>query len=106
MGKASAEKRRVVVYVGATWCEPCQRFHQAAERASSTRRSPTSTSSYSTPIATVSGSRRPATTRKLIPLFALPGADGTASGKQIEGGIKGDGAVACIAPRLEKMLAE
>ena len=43
---------------------------------------------------------------KLIPLFALPGLDGRASGKQVEGGIKGEGAVGFIAPRLEKMLAE
>jgi len=43
---------------------------------------------------------------KLIPLFALPGPDGRASGKQVEGGIKGEGAVGFIAPRLEKMLAD
>ena len=43
---------------------------------------------------------------RLIPLFALPGPDGRASGKQVEGGIKGEGAVGFIAPRLEKMLAD
>ena len=43
---------------------------------------------------------------KYIPLFALPGPDGKASGKQIEGGIKGDGAVGFIVPRLKEMLAE
>jgi hypothetical protein len=43
---------------------------------------------------------------QLIPLFALPGPDGRASGKQVEGGIKGVGAVGNIAPRLKKMMEE
>jgi hypothetical protein len=43
-------------------------------------------------------------TWKLIPLFALPQADGRASGMQVEGGIKGEGAVGYIAPRLKAML--
>jgi hypothetical protein len=42
---------------------------------------------------------------KFIPLFALPKADGSASGKQVEGGIKGDGAVGYMAQRLEGLLA-
>jgi hypothetical protein len=41
---------------------------------------------------------------ELIPLFALPNPDGTASGKQIEGSIKGDGAVAQISPRLHELV--
>jgi hypothetical protein len=43
---------------------------------------------------------------KYIPLFALPKTDGTSSGKQIEGGIKGEGAVAYITPKLQALLAE
>jgi len=43
---------------------------------------------------------------KYIPLFALPGPDGAASGRQIEGGIKGDGAVGYISARLKEMLAD
>ena len=106
MTKATAARRRVVVYVGGTWCEPCQRFHHAAERGELDATFPDVelfgfdidrdrdrlvTAGY---------------TSKLIPLFALPGPDGRASGKQVEGGIKGEGAVANIAPRLEQMLAE
>ena len=41
---------------------------------------------------------------ELIPLFALPNPDGTSSGKQIEGSIKGDGAVAQISPRLHELV--
>src|SRR6185369_10535784 len=29
---ADAAHLRVLVYVGASWCEPCQRFHEAVER--------------------------------------------------------------------------
>jgi thiol-disulfide isomerase/thioredoxin len=104
--RAMQERRRVVVYVGATWCEPCQRFHHAAERGELDAKFPDVdllafdqdrdgerlvTAGYKS---------------KLIPLFALPGPDGRASGKQVEGGIKGEGAVGFIAPRLEKMLAD
>ena len=28
--RAKADKRELLVYVGATWCEPCQYFHNAA----------------------------------------------------------------------------
>jgi hypothetical protein len=41
---------------------------------------------------------------ELIPLFAIPKDDGTASGRQIEGSIKGDGAVGQIAPRLRALV--
>src|SRR2546430_8023835 len=30
MARARREGRELLVYVGATWCEPCRRFHQAA----------------------------------------------------------------------------
>ena len=31
--RARREGRELLVYVGATWCEPCQRFHRAASPA-------------------------------------------------------------------------
>jgi hypothetical protein len=106
MAKAAAEKRRVVVYVGAEWCEPCSRFLRAAESGeldavfgdvtlllfdSDRDRDRLSAAGYAS---------------RYIPLFALPAGDGTASHKQIEGGIKGDAAVANIASRLRDMLAQ
>src|SRR5580692_10203466 len=103
MAAAIAERRRVVVYVGATWCEPCQRFHHAVERGELDATFP------DVDLVTFDADRdseRLASAgyvSRLIPLLALPGPDGRASGKQVEGGIKGEGAVAYIAPRLEKM---
>ncbi|HEY1692354.1 MAG TPA: thioredoxin family protein [Polyangiaceae bacterium] len=106
MGKASAEKRRVVVYVGATWCEPCQRFHHAAEKGELDDTFPdvdflAFDADHDHERLAVAGY-----TSHYIPLFALPQADGHASGMQIEGGIKGDGAVRQIAPRLQHMLEQ
>jgi len=104
--KAMADRRRVVVYVGATWCEPCQRFHHAAERGELDAEFPdVDLLGFD---ADHDGERLASAgyVSKLIPLFALPGPDGRASGKQVEGGIKGEGAVGFLAPRLEKMLAD
>ena len=104
--KAMADRRRVLVYVGAAWCEPCQRFHHAAERGElDVKFSDVDLLGFDAD----HDAERLASAgyaSKLIPLFALPGPDGRASGKQVEGGIKGEGAVGFIAPRLEKMLAD
>ena len=43
---------------------------------------------------------------RLIPLLALPLPDGRASGKQIEGSIKGEGAVMQMRPRLAALLRD
>lgn len=102
--RARRQGRRALVYVGATWCEPCRRFHDAvkagrldaqfgelrlvefdldrdAERLAVAGYAP-----------------------KLIPLLALPDAEGRATGRQTEGSVKGDGAVADLVPRLAALL--
>jgi hypothetical protein len=103
---ARKEGRTLVVYVGATWCEPCQYFHHAAERGDLDAVFPRMTLlefdlDRDRDRLDAAGYRS-----KLIPLFALPGPDGAASGKQVEGGIKGDGAVGFISGRLKQMLSE
>jgi thiol-disulfide isomerase/thioredoxin len=98
--------RRVLVYVGATWCEPCQRFHHAVERGE--------LEAALDPITFVEFDldrdadrlRAAGYRSQYIPLFALPQTDGRSSGKQIEGSIKGEGAVAQIMPRLRHLLSE
>lgn len=90
----------VVVYVGASWCEPCQAFHAALERGDlddalagvKFLEYDADRDSERLEAAGYSG--------RLIPRFAIPGADGTFGGQKIEGGIKGDGAVAHIMDRL------
>ena len=106
IAREAAEKGRVIVYVGAAWCEPCQRFHQAAAHGEL---------DHAFSGLTVLEFDLDRDSERLvsagyesryIPLFALPARDGTASGKQIEGAIKGDGAVAFIVPRLKDLLAQ
>jgi thiol-disulfide isomerase/thioredoxin len=94
-----------VVYVGATWCEPCQRFHHAAERGELDTAFPGMTLLEFDLDRDRDRLRAAGYTSKLIPLFALPADDGTASGKQVEGGIKGEGAVGFMVPRLRAILA-
>lgn len=102
----SAGDAKVVVYVGASWCEPCQAFHAALERGE-----------LDDALAGVTfveydsdrdGERLTAAgyDGRLIPRFALPGDDGRFGGQKIEGGIKGDGAVDHIMKRLVPLLAK
>jgi hypothetical protein len=106
LARAAGEKRKLVVYVGATWCEPCQRFHRAAESGQLDATFPDLTLLEFDLDRDGQRLASAGYTSKYIPLFALPTADGRASGKQVEGGIKGDGAVAYITPRLQQLLAQ
>ncbi|MDB4968217.1 MAG: hypothetical protein JWN44_3906 [Myxococcales bacterium] len=103
--KAKREGRQLLVYVGATWCEPCQRFHQAAAAHKLDADFPSlRLLEFDTDR---DGERLAAAgyVSQLIPLFARPRDDGRASGRQIEGSVKGDGAVGEIVPRLRALLA-
>lgn len=103
---ARAGGRDVVVYVGASWCEPCRYFHDAVAAHRLDARFPglrllefdldrdearLTAAGYSA---------------EMIPLFALPAADGRAAGPMMAGSIKGPGAVDEIAPRLAALLAQ
>ncbi len=103
---ARAESRTLVVYVGATWCEPCQNFHRAAARGDLDAAFPHMTLLEFDLDRDRERLASAGYVSKYIPLFALPGPDGAASGKQVEGGIKGDGAVGYISSRLTAMLSE
>lgn len=102
--KAKSDGRDLVVYVGATWCEPCKHFHKAAQAGLLDTEFPNLTllefdldddRDRLTPAGYVS---------QYIPLFAMPAADGRASDKKFEGAVKGDGAVKHITPRLRSLL--
>jgi hypothetical protein len=105
LSRASAQHRKLVVYVGATWCEPCQHFHHAAERGELDSAFPDLTLLEFDADRDRGRLADARYTSKYIPLFVLPNADGTSSGQQIEGGVKGEGAVADITPRLTELLA-
>lgn len=102
--RAKADGRDLVVYVGAPWCEPCTRFHKAAQAGELDAAFPTLRLLELDHDRDEDRLRAAGYASRLIPLFAVPGPDGRASGRQIEGSIKGEGAVAEIAPRLEALL--
>jgi thiol-disulfide isomerase/thioredoxin len=94
----------VVVYVGASWCEPCRRFHDAAvnhqlDAEFGGLRLLAFDGDRDEPALDAAGYRS-----DMLPLFALPERNGRASGKQFAGSIKGSGAVAEIAPHLRSLV--
>ncbi len=101
----SSSEGPLIVYVGASWCGPCQAFHAALERGDLDE------SLAGVTFLEYDADRDSARLEdagyggRLIPRFALPGGDGQFAGQKIEGGIKGDGAVEHIMKRLQPMIA-
>ena len=104
--RAKNEGRRLIVYVGAKWCEPCQRFHDAAKAGQLDAAFPGLRLLEFDLDRDRDRLEKAGYASRMIPLFALPRADGTGSGEQIEGSIKGAGAVDQITPRLRALLAK
>lgn len=103
--EADASGQRVLVYVGATWCEPCQRFHKALEAGE------LDDALAGTKFVEFDADRDRAELKaagyasKYIPLFSVPDPNGHASGRAVEGSIKGDKAVReNLVPRLLALL--
>lgn len=106
--RAKSENRVIVIYVGASWCEPCQRFHKAVEEGSldtelaGVRFLDFDHDEHAEQLSdsdTNCGS-------KLIPLFSRASEDGTCTDRRVEGGIKGKGAVGFILPKLLEILKD
>jgi thiol-disulfide isomerase/thioredoxin len=104
MARATKDGKRLVLYVGASWCEPCQRFHAAAESGALDASFGDVRFIDLDHDAEAKAIDALGCESKLIPLFSLPGPDGRCTDRRVEGGIKGDGAVAFIAPRVEDLL--
>jgi hypothetical protein len=102
--RAKADGRDLLVYVGATWCEPCQRFHDAAAAGELDRVFPALRLLEFDLDRDRERLKEAGYASKMIPLFALPREDGTGSGEQIAGSVKGAGAVDEITPRLRELL--
>lgn len=102
--RAHVDKKRLLVYVGATWCEPCKRFHEAAESGKLDGVFPNLRMVEFD--LDVDGDRlaRAGYSSKMIPLFVVPTENGTGSDKRIEGSVKGEAAVQNIRTRLQPLL--
>jgi len=103
---ATQEGQRLVVYTGASWCEPCMDFHHAVERGE------LDDALSGIRLIEFDSDRDGARLRdagyggRYIPRFVLPNEDGRGSDRRIEGGIKGPGAVANIMQRLGPLLSQ
>lgn len=104
--RGRADHFGVLVYVGAKWCEPCQRFHRAVDAGQ--------LDSLLSGMHLVefdldedrTALERAGYRSELIPLFAVPREDGTASELRMEGSIKGEAAVdQNLSPRLRALLS-
>ena len=103
--EAAAADQVVIVYVGASWCEPCQYFHAAIDEGR-----------FDEDLAgvrflefdldrdrdrlIVAGYRS-----KMIPLFIAPGPDGRPGPRRTEGGVKGPKTVDHLRERLIPLVA-
>jgi thiol-disulfide isomerase/thioredoxin len=101
---AAAHGGQLLVYVGATWCEPCQEFHKAAASGTLDRVFPGLVLLEFD--ADQDGDRLAAAGYRsnLVPLFVRPADDGSSSGRQTEGVRRGSDAVADLTPRLLGLL--
>jgi thiol-disulfide isomerase/thioredoxin len=101
---AAAPGQPTLVYVGASWCEPCRHFHAAAAAGQLDAAFGGLKLLMFDADRDAGALARAGYVYDMIPLFAVPKPDGTGSGRQIQGGVKGDGAVAEIVPRLRQLL--
>lgn len=106
LAAAADDQRRLVVYVGASWCEPCVAFHEAI--AAGRIGAPLGGARFLEFDLDRDGDRlrEAGYTSRLIPLFVVPEADGRAGSRRTEGGIKGPGAVDNLVRRLGPLLKD
>jgi len=101
---SKAVDRTLVVYAGASWCEPCRRFHEAAERGDlNAQFGDVDFLAFDVDIDNerlAYGNYDTAT----IPMIALPGDDGKASPKIMSRPVKGQGGGPEKYPRLKALL--
>lgn len=100
---ATGEQRTVVIYIGAPWCEPCRRFHDALKRGDLDAALPGFVFFEFDHDKDEAALHAMGCTSKLIPLFAVPDEQGNCSANRSEGGIKGDGAVAYMTPKIRAL---
>ena len=102
--RARKDDRDLLVYVGAPWCEPCQRFHHAAEKGELDAVFPRLRVLEFDHDRDADRLIAAGYVSELIPLFVAPNEDGSASDRRIEGSVKGEAAIGNIASRLRRIL--
>ncbi|MCA9605551.1 MAG: thioredoxin [Myxococcales bacterium] len=104
--RARAEDRQPLVYVGATWCEPCRYFHEAAQRGDLDEALPRLALLEFDLDHDAERLSEAGYACRMIPLFVVPEDDGRGGERRIEGSIHGPGSPAQISPRLRAILPD
>jgi hypothetical protein len=105
LADAQRDGRRLLVYVSATWCLPCERFQKALRAGELDAAFPGLTMLKFDHDRDLPRLQEAGYTGNLIPRFVIPGADGRGTANRIEGGTKAEDTVsASIGPRLRRLL--
>jgi len=101
--EAAREHRRLLVYVGAVWCEPCLAFHEAAARGELDASLPGVTLLEFDLDLDEARLAAAGYESEMIPLFVVPGPDGRATARATSGARKGGDYVGQLVPRLQAL---
>jgi hypothetical protein len=104
LGEARAHGRRLIVYTGATWCEPCQAFHRAVERGELAGLEPAVTLLEFDLDHDGARLRAAGYQGQYVPLLVVPGDDGRATARLTTGVQKGGDYVKQVEARLTSLL--
>jgi hypothetical protein len=102
---ADRDRRQLLVYVSATWCEPCERFQRAVRAGALSASFPRLTLLKFDADRDLERLRAAGYDGEYIPRFVVPGPDGRGTARRMEGGTKAEDTVATfIVPRLASLL--
>jgi hypothetical protein len=105
LAEAQRDGRRLLVYVSATWCEPCERFQKALRAGELDAAFPGLTMLKFDHDRDLPRLQEAGYAGNLIPRFVIPGPDGRGTLRRIEGGTKAaDTVSSSIGPRLRRLL--
>lgn len=105
LAEAGRDGRRLLVYVSATWCEPCERFQKALRAGELDASFPGLTLLKFDHDRDLARLQAAGYAGNLIPRFVIPGPDGRGTDQRMEGGTKAEDTVsASIGPRLRRLL--
>jgi hypothetical protein len=106
LAEARRDGRRLLVYVSAVWCKPCERFQAALRAGQLDAHFPRLRMLTFDHDRDVERLRAAGSDGDLLPRFILPGSDGRGTAQRMEGGTKAEDTVATsIGPRLQRLLA-
>ena len=98
--------QRLLVYVSADWCEPCNVFQSAVESGKLQKEMPFLRFLKFDADEDSERLERDGYGGRMIPRFVKPGEDGKGTDQRFEGSVKGPTAFANILPKLKTLLSE